>query len=85
MEQVEFIQDQIRTVEEALDQVMEEFRPDPESEHRHVIETIPGIGPVIATAIIGEIGDIQRFSNAKVGIPLTSITESAGTRSVIPL
>lgn len=87
MEQIEFIQDQIRTVEEAMNQVMEELRSDPESEHRHVIETIPGIGPIIASAIIGEIGEIQRFPNAKalvayVGIDATvkNSGEFEGTR-----
>lgn len=33
--------------------------------YRHVLETIPGIGSVLAAAIIGEVGDITRFPNAK--------------------
>jgi len=36
-----------------------------EQPYRHVLETIPGIGSVLAAAIIGEVGDISRFPNAK--------------------
>ena len=36
-----------------------------EGEQHHVIETIPGIGTTLAAAIIGEIGDIHRFSDAR--------------------
>jgi len=64
MEQIEFITEQIRVIEEAIDQVMEELRPDPDPGYRHVLETIPGIGPTLAAAIIGEVGDISRFSSA---------------------
>jgi len=44
---------------------MEEMRPSKDTAYRHVLETIPGIGPVLAASIIGEIGDINRFPNAK--------------------
>jgi len=44
---------------------MEEMRPDENTSYRHVLETIPGIGPVLAASIIGQIGDINRFRNAK--------------------
>lgn len=64
VEQVSFIEDQISTIEEAMDQVMEELRPEG-ADYRHVLETIPGIGPVLAASIIGEIGDIDRFRSAK--------------------
>ena len=65
VEQIEFIEEQIDVIEDAINQVMEEMRPDPDTPYRHVLETIPGIGPVLAAAIIGEIGDISRFPNAK--------------------
>jgi len=45
---------------------MEEMRPSKDTAYRHVLETIPGIGPVLAASIIGEIGDINRFPNAKL-------------------
>ncbi|MGI6330512.1 MAG: IS110 family transposase [Zhaonellaceae bacterium] len=57
VEQIEFIEEQIS--------VMEEMRPSHDTAYRHVLETIPGIGPVLAASIIGEIGDINRFPNAK--------------------
>jgi len=41
------------------------MRPSKDTAYRHVLETIPGIGPVLAASIIGEIGDINRFPNAK--------------------
>jgi transposase len=34
-------------------------------EHYDVIETIPSTGTILAAAIIGEIGDIHRFSSAR--------------------
>ncbi|HQD81408.1 MAG TPA: IS110 family transposase [Bacillota bacterium] len=70
LDQIEFIEEQIGALEEAINIVLEELaqqnhdRDLPEGAH-HVIETIPGIGPVLAAAIIGEIGDISRFSNAR--------------------
>ena len=70
LDQIEFIKEQIGALEEAINIVLEELaqqnhdRDLPEGAH-HVIETIPGIGPVLAAAIIGEIGDISRFSNAR--------------------
>jgi transposase len=65
VEQIEFIEEQISVIEEAIDQVMEEMRPSHDTAYRHVLETIPGIGSVLAASIIGEIGDINRFPNAK--------------------
>ena len=65
VEQIEFIEDQVSVIEEAIDQVMEELRPGLDAPYRHVLETIPGIGPVLAAAIIGEVGDVTRFPNAK--------------------
>ncbi|MGB9977337.1 IS110 family transposase [Thermovenabulum sp.] len=65
IEQIEFIEEQIKVIEDAINEVMEELRPSKETPYRHVIETIPGIGPVLAAAIIGEIGDISRFPNPR--------------------
>jgi transposase len=65
VEQIEFIEEQVSILEEAIEQILEEFRTDPEQPYRHVLETIPGIGPVLTAAIIGEVGDISRFPNAK--------------------
>lgn len=73
LQQIEFIQDQIAEIEEAIDQVMEEMRPSSTTPYRHVIETIPGIGPVLAAAILGEIGDIHRFKNAKLLVAFAGI------------
>jgi transposase len=65
VEQIEFIEEQVSVIEEAIDQVMEELRPSIDVPYHHVLETIPGIGSVLAAAIIGEVGDITRFPNAK--------------------
>lgn len=73
VEQIEFIEDQIAVIEEAINQVMEEMRPSPDTPYRHVLETIPGIGPVLAAAIIGEVGDISRFPNAKALVAYAGI------------
>lgn len=70
LEQIEFISDQIKLIEESISEVMEELKPqNTQSELppgcRHVLETVPGIGTVLAAAIIGEVGDINRFPNAR--------------------
>jgi len=70
LEQIEFISDQIKVIEEALEQVMDELRHESipvelPPDCRHVLETVPGIGTVLAAAIIGEVGDINRFPNAR--------------------
>jgi transposase len=44
VEQIEFIEEQISVIEEAIDQVMEEMRSSKDTNYRHVLETIPGIG-----------------------------------------
>jgi transposase len=65
VEQIQFIEEQVSVIEEAIDQVMEELKPSSDVPYRHVLETIPGIGPILAAAIIGEVGDVTRFPNAK--------------------
>lgn len=76
VEQIEFIEEQIRVIEEAINEVMEELRPREITPYRHVIETIPGIGPVLAAAIIGEIGDISRFPNARALVAYAGLDAS---------
>lgn len=70
LDQIEFIEEQIRALEKAIQLVLEELKNENEASHlpegaRHIIETVPGIGPVLAAAIIGEIGDIHRFPNPR--------------------
>lgn len=70
LDQIDFISDQINDLEEAISQVMTELRSTNEKAVlppgcQHVLETIPGIKTVLAAAIIGEIGDINRFPNAR--------------------
>ncbi len=75
VEQIEFIEDQMSIIEEAIDQVMEELRPQ-DADYRHVLETIPGIGSTLAATIIGEIGDIHRFPNAKALVAYAGLDAS---------
>ena len=87
VEQIEFIEEQIGVTEEAINQVMEELRPYPDTPYRYVLETIPGIGPVLAAAIIGEIGDISRFPNAKALVAyagLNATVRNSGSRHQKP-
>lgn len=69
MAQIEFIEQQILAIEEAIHLALDELQAQNTSggsgDYHHVIETIPGIGPVLAAAIIGEVGDIGRFANAR--------------------
>jgi transposase len=56
IEQLEFIEKQVE-VEEKMKEIL--------SEIPQKITTIPGIGEVLAGVILGEIGNIQRFSSKK--------------------
>ncbi|MBC2575233.1 IS110 family transposase [Peptostreptococcus canis] len=55
IEQISFIQNQVLDVENELATILEKLNSP--------ITTIPGIGSVNAATILGEIGDIKRFSN----------------------
>jgi transposase len=94
MDQIEFIESQIEQIEEAIEVVFAELATKSNlvlpGEKNHVIETIPGIGAITAAAIVGEIGDIHRFPNARklvayAGLDAT-VSQSgnfAGTRNHI--
>ncbi len=55
IEQIYFIQNQVSDVENEIEVLLEKLNSP--------ITTIPGIGSVNAATILGEIGDIKRFSN----------------------
>lgn len=55
IEQISFIQNQVSDVENEIEILLEKLNSP--------ITTIPGIGSVNAATILGEIGDIKRFSN----------------------
>ena len=55
IEQISFIQNQVSDVENKIEVLLEKLNSP--------ITTIPGIGSVNAATILGEIGDIKRFSN----------------------
>lgn len=55
IEQISFIQNQVSDVENEIKVLLEKLNSP--------ITTIPGIGSVNAATILGEIGDIKRFSN----------------------
>ena len=56
--QLDFLSQQIEQLDLALAQLVEQLP-------NQYLTTIPGIGPVTAAAILGEIGDIQRFDSLK--------------------
>lgn len=55
IEQISFIDEQIKAVENEINSIMQKINSP--------ITTIPGIGSVTGAVILGEIGDISRFSN----------------------
>lgn len=70
LEQIEFIEEQISALQEAIQLALNELSdqgesPNPPEGVRHVVETLPGFGPVLTAAVVGEIGDIHRFSGAR--------------------
>lgn len=62
IEQIKFIEAQVSDVE-AEEKIILDKIDSP-------ITTIPGIGKVTAATILGEIGDISRFSNASNSLPM---------------
>ena len=55
IQQISFIQNQVSDIDKEIEELLEKLNSP--------ITTIPGIGPVNGATIIGEIGDIKRFSN----------------------
>lgn len=55
IEQISFIDEQIKAVENEINSIMQKINSP--------ITTIPGIGSVTGAVILGEIGDISKFSN----------------------
>jgi transposase len=56
IEQINFIEQQVSDVESQISELLKKINS--------LITTIPGIGDVTGATILGEIGDINRFSNA---------------------
>ncbi|EIY8436086.1 IS110 family transposase [Listeria monocytogenes] len=56
IEQLKFLETQIKETELEIKNIMDSLNS--------VIETIPGIGPINGATILGEIGDIHKFSTA---------------------
>lgn len=55
LEQLKFLKVQLKDLESEITQIL--------SKTDQKLTTIPGVGPMIASAILGEIGDIKRFPN----------------------
>jgi len=57
LEQMEFIEVQVKVIEEQMGKILNAI---PQK-----LTTIPGIGEILAGVILGEVGDIQRFSDKR--------------------
>ncbi len=68
IEQLNFLETQIKQTEDEIGQLMASIQS--------VIETIPGIGPITGATILGEIGDIHKFSNPKKLVAYAGIDAS---------
>lgn len=55
LQQLKFLKKQIKALEKKITYLL--------SKTDQKLTTIPGIGPIIAAAILGEVGDIKRFPN----------------------
>jgi transposase len=82
LEQLRFLEGQIHCTEKEIEQLMGTLDS--------VIQTIPGIGPIIGATILGEIGDIHRFSSpaklvafAGIDASVTKSGEFEATRNVM--
>lgn len=89
LDQVEFIEAQIERLEESVALILDEMveagvLPARTDNNKHVLQTIPGIGPITLAALLGEVGDISRFRTHKqlaayAGID-ASVNESGESR-----
>lgn len=68
MEQISFIEEQIKLVEKEIEEIMDKLNSP--------ITSFPGIGIVTGAAILGEIGDISRFSSASKLVAYAGIDAS---------
>lgn len=68
IEQINFIEKQVSDVESQMSELLKKIKTP--------ITTIPGIGNVIGATILGEIGDINRFSNASKLVAYAGIDAS---------
>jgi len=68
LEQIRFIEAQVSDVEAEMAKILNILNSP--------ITTIPGIGPVTAAAILGEVGDISRFSNPSKLVAFSGIDAS---------
>ncbi len=59
LDEVEFYRRQVEAVEARITELLEEL---PEAE---LLMSIPGVGPVVAATVLGEVGDFRRFKNWK--------------------
>src|SRR5699024_12331361 len=75
IEQLNFLETQIKQVEDEIKQLMDSIDS--------VVETIPGIGPVTGATILGEIGDIHKFSNHKKLVAYAGIDASVSQSAQI--
>jgi transposase len=68
IEQLKFIESQVKKTEKEIQRLMNNLDS--------VILTIPGIGPINGATILGEIGNIQKFSNPKKLVAYAGIDAS---------
>lgn len=91
--QIEFLEDQVDTLDKTIDETITEVCQSTEAStenpqsYRHVVETAPGVGPVVLGTLLGEIPDVHCFSNPKQWVAFmgldASVSESGefkGTR-----
>ncbi|MDI6601924.1 MAG: IS110 family transposase [Thermoanaerobacteraceae bacterium] len=55
LENIRFFENQLKKLDKEIEKQLKAFS--------NTLQTVPGIGPVIAAGIIAEIGDIHRFTN----------------------
>lgn len=69
IEEIEFTEKQIEAIEKRIEKQLTKLNA--------VILTIPGVGPATGAIILGEIGDIERFSNPKKLVAFAGIDPTA--------
>jgi len=65
VEQITFLKQQLKTLGRNIEAILEEIP--------QYLTTVPGVGAVLAAAILSEIGDVHRFKNAKALVAYAGI------------
>jgi len=64
LDELDFLAQQVDRAAEELAKFRESATPAQKKEHQ-IVDSVPGVGPIIADVVLSSLGDVKRFSSAK--------------------